>query len=413
MISRLRMVDFKNFKDETLDVGPFTVIAGANAAGKSNICDAFRLLHGIGRRYSLADILGGNFEWRPIRGTLADISRFGEAGFSLDVSFGERTHPTGRLSITCAFHDNAVNDGWHTPEGFSVTRESLHDRNGIVYESDPAQNEDDGLHLRIRMAKGKSKQPSRLIAVRNGQPALTQIVEHKKVLRGQEKAAQYAIDTLADIRFLDLSPEHMRNPSCPGQTVLGDRGENLPTVLEFIWADPKLQEPLCDWLRELTSMDVADFDFLSDPTSGHIQLVIIEANGRRVSGYSASDGTLRLLAMLAALLKPRRPGLYFFEEIDRGIHPSRLHLLVELIEKQTSEGDIQVVTTTQSPQLLSMLGDEAFKFASVVCRREDSRDAVIRPIHQLPNAAELRRSQSLGRLHVSGWFEDAIGFTEH
>lgn len=153
MISRLRMVDFKNFKDETLDVGPFTVIAGANAAGKSNVRDAFRLLHGIGRRYSLADILGGNSEWHPIRGTLADISRFGEAGFSLDVSFGEHTHPTGRLSIACAFQYVTTTDGRHAPVGFSVTRESLHDCNGIVYESDPAQNEDDEFHLRIRMAK--------------------------------------------------------------------------------------------------------------------------------------------------------------------------------------------------------------------------------------------------------------------
>ena len=49
MISSLRLVNFKNFADETLKVGPFTVIVGANASGKSNIRDAFRFLHGIGR----------------------------------------------------------------------------------------------------------------------------------------------------------------------------------------------------------------------------------------------------------------------------------------------------------------------------------------------------------------------------
>lgn len=131
-----------------------------------------------------------------------------------------------------------------------------------------------------------------------------------------------------------------------------------------------------------------------------------------MSGYAASDGTLRFLAMLAALLGPNRPRLYYFEEIDNGIHPSRLHLLVDLIEQQTAGGDIQVITTTHSPQLLSMLSDEAFKCASVVCRNEDSTDAVIRLIHELPNAEELRKSQGLDRLHASGWFEDAIGFTE-
>ena len=74
MITSLRLGNFKNFADETLRVGPFTVIVGANASGKSNIRDAFRFLHGIGRGYTLAEIIGGNTalaarsEWAGIRG---------------------------------------------------------------------------------------------------------------------------------------------------------------------------------------------------------------------------------------------------------------------------------------------------------------------------------------------------------
>ena len=59
MITSLRLKDFKNFADETLRLGPFAVIVGANASGKSNIRDAFRFLHGIGRGYTLAEIIGG------------------------------------------------------------------------------------------------------------------------------------------------------------------------------------------------------------------------------------------------------------------------------------------------------------------------------------------------------------------
>ena len=59
MFTSLRLVNFKNFADETLKLGPFTVIVGANASGKSNIRDAFRFLHGIGRGYTLAEIIGG------------------------------------------------------------------------------------------------------------------------------------------------------------------------------------------------------------------------------------------------------------------------------------------------------------------------------------------------------------------
>ena len=43
MITSIRLVNFKNFADETLRVGPFTIIVGANASGKSNIRDALPL----------------------------------------------------------------------------------------------------------------------------------------------------------------------------------------------------------------------------------------------------------------------------------------------------------------------------------------------------------------------------------
>ena len=59
MITSIRLKNFKNFADETLRVGPFTLLVGANASGKSNIRDAFRFLSGIGRGYTLAEIFGG------------------------------------------------------------------------------------------------------------------------------------------------------------------------------------------------------------------------------------------------------------------------------------------------------------------------------------------------------------------
>ena len=106
--------------------------------------------------------------------------------------------------------------------------------------------------------------------------------------------------------------------------------------------------------------------------------------------YSASDGTLRFLAVLAALLGDNPSGLYFFEEIDAGIHPARQWLLLDLIEKQAAKRGIQIVTTTHSPDLLTFVNDSTFEHLSVVCRLEDSHDAIIRPVVNLPNAEKLR-----------------------
>ena len=438
MISKLRMANFKNFEDEALYVGPFTVIAGANASGKSNIRDAFRLLHGIGRGYVLADILGGKYgaEWPPIRGAFNEIIRFGIKNFTLEVSLGELI----TLDFSHVFDEAALGAGVSgiesasenygltigvdkvDPAKYLIEREELRYMapprgEPVLYTShpggtDPLDAQRDENHLQIRMAKtGSQRKYGRSISVNPHQPALTQIERYPEVLPDHKNVVRSVVETFEDMRFLDLSPDRMRNPSFPGKMMLGDSGENLPTVLKSIWEDSQLQQTFRDWLRELAPMDVEDFEFPADSTSGRIQLVIVEG-GRRLSGYAASDGTLRFLAMLAALLGPNRPRLYFFEEIDNGIHPSRLHLLVELIEKQTAGGDIQVITTTHSPQLLAMLSDESFKYASVVCRQEESQDAVIRRIHELPNAVDLRQLQGLDRLHVSGWFENAIGFAE-
>ena len=212
------------------------------------------------------------------------------------------------------------------------------------------------------------------------QPLLTQFVERPTIT---DKQIGPVVDALASMRFLDLVPDRMRQPSLPGQIVMGDGGENLPTVLKALCMDPTKKEVLTQWTRELTPMDVKDFDFREGP-DGKVHLILQERSGKEISAQSASDGTLRFLAMLAALLGPDPARLYFLEEIDNGIHPSRLNLLIDLIEQQTAKGEIQVVATTHSPQLLSMIGDTTFENTSVVCRLEDTEDAIIRPVADLP-----------------------------
>ncbi|MDE0690812.1 MAG: AAA family ATPase [Gammaproteobacteria bacterium] len=423
MITNLRLANFKNFADESLVVGPFTVIVGANASGKSNIRDAFRFLHGIGRGYTLAEILGGRYgaggqaEWNGIRGAADEIMRFEQPAMGMQVRLRSADEPWPTHDFWYRLWMASTNEA-----GFVVTGEALTVmgfRNAqATYtshpaEGDPVRAQGDETHLLLRMEKARNQRKfGHRLAVRPAQPAITQLGEHKRALRRHKEEASKVVKVLGDMRFLEPAPDRMRQPAFPGQTVLGDSGDNLPTVLRKLCEDPARRETLLEWTRELTPMDVADFDFPIDPTTGWVQLAIKERDGRTVSAYSASDGTLRFLAMLATLLDDDTSGLHFFEEIDNGIHPSRLRLLVDLIESRTKEKDIQVVTTTHSPELLAMVNDSTFGNTSVVCRRPDRGDAVIRRIADLPNAEELRRTQGLNRLHMSGWLEDAVYFEE-
>ena len=121
---------------------------------------------------------------------------------------------------------------------------------------------------------------------------------------------------------------------------------------------------------------------------------------------------MRFLGILAALLSPGEGGLYFFEEIDNGIHPNRLWLLVDFIERQTAKGGVQVITTTHSPALMSWMNDTTFDHTSVVYRDQYRADSVIRPIAGLYNLQELRKSVTLGELHTEGWMEQAMKASE-
>ena len=401
MITSLRLVDFKNFTNETLRLGPFTVIIGANASGKSNIRDAFRFLHGVGRGYTLAEIIGGKYgdggqiEWVQIRGAANEIIRFQQVAFGMEVEL-PLANETATFLIEVSPELKTVRS-----DGFRITYERLRIRQELIYEKPRSAYEDRHAVLG----------DGRKIDIKRDRPVLSQLHESRQAGNIYKDRTRQVIDALHSMRFLELSPARMREPSLSGAKVLGNFGENLPTVLEELCADPKRQEILASWVHELTPMDVRGFEFPRD-LSGRAQLMIREANGRKVSAYSASDGTLRFLAMLAALLDTNSEHLYFFEEIDNGIHPSRVHLLIDLIERQAAKGGIQVITTTHSPDLLSTVNEKTFENTSVVCRLEDTDDAIIRPVADLSNARELRKSQGLGRLLAGGWMETALAFTE-
>ena len=418
MITSLRLKDFKNFADETLHIGQFTLIVGANASGKSNIRDAFRFLHGVGRGYSLAEIVGGKHEagWDPIRGATNEFVRFQSGGkhsevdrFSLEVEmeFDRRGLNFLELGDNIRYRVDVAPEDYGG--GLSIADEGLWADSEEIYT---AETIDRPGNLPDRSRPALWRAPHALQHVQHATGGLDEVLAKHSQADRRAATANRAAHQLDSMRFFDFKPDRMREPATPGQTTLGDSGEYLPVVLRQICDDPNRKSTLLSWLRELTPMDVADFEFPADP-SGRIHLVICETSGATVSANCASDGTLRFLAMLAALLGgDRLPYIYFFEEIENGLHASRLHLLIELIEQVTLDGTKQVIATTHSPDLISLVQDSTFESTSVVCRLEGANEAVIRLVAELPKARELRKTQGLGRLLAGGWMETALAFTE-
>ncbi|MEB3337905.1 MAG: AAA family ATPase [Leptolyngbyaceae bacterium] len=419
MLTKLRLREFKNFKNAHLTLGPLTLLIGANASGKSNIRDALRFLHGIGRGYSVADILGekyvegGVLQWSGIRGGKREIARHGCPAFYVNVEILLNKERSQKVTYKTLINtgdagkppfieferlDVIVNGS--TQEIFSA--KALTSPYLILRLKEGAYRQE--LVHSISALHQLSVQDTLLPSDDFTEVSFDDLTEVKEIIRA-------VIQVLSNMRFLDLEPGSMRKPSYPGQVVLGDRGENLSSVLQSICEDPERKRSLIGWLQELTPLDVVDFEFPTDLT-GRILLVLVEGNGQTTSAYSASDGTLRFLAMLAALLGPEPAQFYFFEELDNGIHPARLNLLINFIENQVFNRNIQVVSTTHSPQLLRLLSPESLKYASLTYRPPNQRDAHIKRILDIPDAQRVIEKHDIGELHESNWFENALYFAE-
>ncbi|WP_437914955.1 AAA family ATPase [Sorangium sp. So ce302] len=404
MLTSITLENFKSFRKAAIPLGPFTLLVGTNASGKSNLRDAFRFLHGVGRGYSLAEILGekygegGELQWKGLRGGTKEVVFGGGAEFSIGAELKDienQYHHKYRISVATGLSNAAPR----------VTREALYESTDMSFDSHPAENapaQKDKEHLLVRLARG-GEESTLSSSPAISSPAIAQVRDPRYVRR----QAKRTLHTLRSMRFLDLSPDAARLPSLPGRQVLGDRGENLSSVLQAISQDPKRRATLLEWIRALTPLDVMDLEFPQD-FAGRVLVHLVEQGGRRISAYSASDGTLRFLAILAALLDTDSAHFYFFEEIENGIHPTRLHLLVQLIEQQCRTRDVQVIATTHSPQLLGFLTPESRESALLIYRLRGADESSVRKVVDLPDLSRVLETQDLARLHASGWLEDMV-----
>ena len=81
MITRIEIDGFKTFRNFQMDFAPFTVIAGVNASGKSNLFDALQLMS----RLAEADLRTAFSEQRG--DAIELFTQFGDGSYSEEISF--------------------------------------------------------------------------------------------------------------------------------------------------------------------------------------------------------------------------------------------------------------------------------------------------------------------------------------
>jgi len=424
MISKLGLSGFKSFSQhQELKFGNFSLLLGTNASGKSNVGDALRFLHGISRGYTLLEIMnekrgiGGELIWKGIRGGVKDSFHRNLNNYKISLDFNNTWNY--QISVSKIFNtfidlEILVADGEKIYEGYYSSSENRLQETDIHGTSvtQPAHS-----LIQSRIFQSNFEDHEQLpTSIRNF--LLDYQLDKYKLAKERTKQLSHTLFVINKfqkyiqlIKFFDLNPEAMRSPSLTGQTVLGEQGENLSSVLHAICEQEDTKANLLEWLGALTPTDATHFKFYTDPYTNKVLAILIESNGQETSLYSASDGTLRFLAILAALFSPTPASLYFFEEIENGIHPSRLYLLVELLEERAKSG-IQIIATTHSPQLLSLVSQTTLENSSLIYRAGDHHSSQIMPILEIPNIKEILEKQEIAKLYATGWFEDIMEFMQ-
>ena len=350
-IQTLRLGGLLSFAPDTppFDLHALNVLIGPNGSGKSNLIEAMELLAATPR--DLAAVVrdgGGAAEWL--------WKGAGRGPAEVDAVLNGA--PTGR------------------PLRYRIQFDSVQSRVEVtdeaVEEVEPAPNRPPGSDVFFYY---RYQQGNPVINVADGPRHLQreQLKPDQSVLAQRKDPDLYPeITWLGDRlgsfhtfrewsfgRYVALrrpQPAHL-----PEDRLLPD-SSNLALVLNQIEHDSGSAR-----LNELMRQFYPRFERLSTRIlGGTVQIYLHEAGfATPIPATRLSDGTIRFIALLAALLARNPPPLLCIEEPELGLHPDSLALLGELLVEASAR--MQLIVTTHSDALVSALTNHVD--AVVACER--------------------------------------------
>lgn len=377
-IRRLRVENFKSFKELDLELGNFHIVIGPNAAGKSNLVQIFRFLRDCGQQgLDNAVSLQGGFEYlrtleepeaaplgpRPklVCETTLELllrlgpfrsKREGSAFTGLKVS---RAH----YSFTLASTEN--------PPGYRVVEETA------TLEAETVRLEPDETRERTGRLVERGSSGRGTIIMRRTDSGVNAAVASELDLPGElltELGAYQEIRPSAlllergplplfmpplyalvgGIALYDFDPK-LPKASIPvaGKAWLEEDGRNLAIVLKDILDDPKRNRKLSNLLQDILGfVHGLDVQRLADK-SLFFRLAERYAPQIYLPASLISDGTINVIALLLALhFEPSQ--MTVIEEPERNIHPSLIRRLVEEMREVSKRK--QVIITTHNPEIV-------------------------------------------------------------
>ncbi len=325
VLARIEEISIKNFlslRDISIRLKKLNVLIGPNASGKSNIVKALRLLsfHAEGKSF-----LGLGF--REFREISYNFDEFNEITLSVIISSS-----SNKVKYDLVLYHDGYEERAYIIEKNRQILILEHKGNTRSFTYMTKNQEMMTAHVpngSISYFGKISVSPSAVCRVPGN--SVNELKILSKVLQG--------------IRTYSFSPEHIRARSeITNPPVLGYFGQNLARVLLHLYLEEreKFQE-----IERLMQVAVGIKEIIPHLEKTQVYVWVREHGlAEPLRPYGISDGTLRILAFITALLTGG--SLVAFEEPENCVHPHLLETIVDL----TRKAPVQVLITTQSPYLL-------------------------------------------------------------
>lgn len=405
MFSEFRYENFKSYQEAEFPLAPLTLLIGTNASGKSNALEGIRFLGTLVQGPQLESGLQAvQEEELPIRGAHKSLGYHGASEFTLGCSLST-SQQWRHLDVTLRSEEGEL-----TISGERIYSE---DSDIPLYEVVDSKKARQGevMVAYNNFARGGRKPR---IACSNQRAILTQLDTPSRFANEESKeripsTTEAFREALQKILFLDLNPHRMREYSFTNEDVLRRDGRNLSGVL-YNLTNRGREEELIEFVKSLPEQDFQDLGFIETPR-GEVMLELTESFGGRDETWDAdtlSDGTLRVLAVGAAVLSAPEGSLIAIEEIDNGVHPSRAGMLLESIQRIAQNRNLRVVLTSHNPALLDSLPDASVPHVVCCYRDPEEGDSRLVRLEDLRKYPDLVARGPLGRLMTRGIIEQYL-----
>ena len=413
MLTRLKISGFKNLVDVNIQFGPFTCVAGSNAAGKSNLFDAIQFLsalsdktlidaavsirneggkpsdlryifHHLGDKY--AKEMSFETEMLISREGIDDLGQKAEASYTFlryKVRIAYRMDETlpslGGLELIEERLEHITKGDAPShlkfPHNVSKWRKSvIHGRRTTPFISTESTDNEESRIIKLHQdgVKGRARTfsasnlPRTVLSSVNAVESPTALVARRE---------------MQSWRLLQLEPSSLREPDSfstpPG---LGSDGSHLSATLYYLArkqssnkAESWAYEQVTARLSELID-DIMNIYIDRDEKRELLTLNIRDRESTVHTARSLSDGTLRFLALAVLAIDPEYSGLICMEEPENGIHPERIPAILRLLQDIATDTDIQVgsdnplrqvIINTHSPAVVSQVHDDSLLVAEL------------------------------------------------